>query len=37
MKQSALARLERGNSKPRKSTLKKIAETLEIELEQLID
>jgi len=37
MKQSALARLESGNSKPRKSTLKKIAEALEIELEQLID
>ena len=37
MQQSSLARLESGNSKPRKSTLKKIAETLEIELEQLID
>ncbi|MBM9538876.1 helix-turn-helix domain-containing protein [Desulfobulbus alkaliphilus] len=37
MKQSALARLERGNTKPRKSTLKKIADTLEIEVEQLIE
>lgn len=37
MKQSALARLESGNTKPRKSTLKKIAEALEIELEQLLD
>ncbi len=37
MKQSALARLENGNSKPRKSTLKKIAEALGIELDQLID
>ncbi|MEW6521375.1 MAG: helix-turn-helix domain-containing protein [Thermodesulfobacteriota bacterium] len=37
MKQSALARLESGNSKPRKSTLKKIADALKIELDQLID
>ncbi len=37
MKQSALARLENGNSKPRNSTLKKIAEALGIELDQLID
>jgi predicted transcriptional regulator len=37
MKQSALARLENGNFKPRKSTLKKIAQALGIELDQLID
>ena len=37
MKQSALARLENGNSKPRKATLKKIAEALGIELDQLFD
>lgn len=37
MKQSALARLENGNAKPRKATIKKIAEALGIELDQLID
>ncbi|MBU0676174.1 MAG: helix-turn-helix domain-containing protein [Proteobacteria bacterium] len=37
MKQSALARLENGNSNPRKATLKKIAEALGIELDQLFD
>ena len=37
MKQSALARIESGNSKPRKATLKKIAAAFGIELDQLID
>ncbi len=37
MKQSALARIESGNSKPRKATLKKIAAALGIELDQLVD
>lgn len=37
MKQSALARLERDNAKPRKSTLLKLAEAMNITVEQLID
>ncbi len=37
MKQSALARLENGNSRPRKATLKKIAKAMGLEVEQLID
>jgi DNA-binding XRE family transcriptional regulator len=37
MKQSALARLEGGSSTPRKSTLAKIAESLGISVDQLIE
>lgn len=37
MKQSALARLESGNTRPRKATLSKLAEALGISVEQLID
>ncbi len=33
MKQSALARLENGNTKPRKATLKKLATALKVDLE----
>ena len=38
MKQSALARLENSSdSRPRKATLKKLAEAMEISVEQLMD
>lgn len=37
IKQPALARLERAGSRPRKSTLKKIADAMNISVEQLID
>ena len=37
MKQSALARLENGNTRPRKTTLSKLAEAMGISVEQLID
>jgi DNA-binding XRE family transcriptional regulator len=37
MKQSALARLENGNARPRTATLSKLAEALGITVEQLID
>lgn len=37
MKQSALARLERGNASPRKTTLAKLAKAMGIEVEQLMD
>lgn len=37
MKQSALARLESGNTSPRKTTLSKLAEAMGISVEQLID
>jgi predicted transcriptional regulator len=37
MKQSALARLESSNARPRKATLKKLAEAMGIDVEQLID
>ena len=37
MKQSALARLENSSASPRKTTLRKLAETMEISVEQLID
>jgi len=37
IKQPALARLEKAESRPRKSTLKKIADALDISLEQLLD
>ncbi|RJP42426.1 MAG: XRE family transcriptional regulator [Desulfobacteraceae bacterium] len=36
MKQSALARLENGSVIPRKATLAKLAQAMDIELEQLI-
>lgn len=35
--QSALARLEKAESAPRKSTLKKLADAMEISVEQLIE
>ncbi len=37
MKQSALARLERGEGKPRKSTLKKLADAMKLTVEQIED
>ena len=37
IKQPSLARLERGDSTPRKSTLKKLADAMDISVEQLID
>ena len=37
IKQPALARLEKAESKPRQSTLKKIADALDISPEQLVD
>jgi ribosome-binding protein aMBF1 (putative translation factor) len=37
MKQSALARMESSNARPRKATLSKLAEALGISVEQLID
>ena len=37
MKQSAIARIESSQTLPRKSTLKKIAEVMEIDIEQLIE
>lgn len=37
MKQSALARLEKSNTNPRKATLIKLAEAMGIDVEQLID
>ena len=37
MKQSALARLERGEGKPRKSTLKKLAEAMNLTVAQIED
>ncbi len=37
LKQPALARLEKSDANPRKSTLKKIAEAMEITIEQLIE
>jgi predicted transcriptional regulator len=37
MKQSALARLEGGNARSRKTTLSKLAEAMGISVEQLID
>lgn len=37
MKQSALARLERGEGKPRKSTLKKLADAMNITVVQIGD
>jgi len=37
MTQPALARLEKSNSKPRIGTLKKIAATMEITIEQLTE
>ncbi len=37
MKQSALARLEKSNTNPRKTTLLKLAGAMEIDVEQLID
>ncbi len=37
MKQSALARLESNTTKPRKSTLLKLAEAMDITVDQLID
>ena len=37
MKQSALARLEKSSTNPRKATLRKLAEAMGINVEQLID
>ncbi len=37
MKQSAIARIESSDTLPRKSTLKKLAEVMGIEVEQLIE
>ncbi len=37
MKQSALARLESGNTRPRKTTLSKLSEAMGISVDQLID
>lgn len=37
MKQSAIARIERSHTLPRKSTLKKLAAVMEINIEQLIE
>ena len=37
IKQPALARLEKADSSPRKSTLKKLADAMDINLEQLIE
>ena len=37
MNQSSLARLESSNTRPRKTTLAKLAEAMGIEVEQLID
>ena len=37
IKQPALARLEKADASPRKSTLKKLADAMEISVEQLID
>jgi hypothetical protein len=37
MKQSSLARLEKGNTRPRKAALAKLGKAMGIEVEQLID
>ncbi len=37
MKQSALARLEKGNTTPRKTTLMKIAKAMNIQIEQIVE
>ena len=37
MKQSSLARLEKSTTSPRKATLTKLANAMEIEVEQLVD